>query len=345
MVGHHVPTYFGKPFLKDPDPEIAQGLAIEIDHFGGGPIPGGAKRCGPPPLALHPVGTHDIETARARFEVVDEEAEPLENAAGSDDALLQQTLHIGRTEGEVLARRETIRHGDLEKVRRENKGASFEYRAERLVDGFFGPQRLATILLGQQRGRGNRTVVGKIHDVGIVDRRDIESVLLPRRGRAETRTHTGAHGELFGKAYTPRDFSVDRPAEVRKILDASGDAEVPVKLNVPVFEIPVAGEIATIPVAYRKGTEARETVRPGREALICEQPLGPGSLIALNDLEALLTPFAATREIDVFAQGIREIQVEVYFLLVVDPGVEVRRTALVGNVRRSTLVAAGLIGP
>ena len=77
------------------------------------------------------------------------------------------------------------------------------------------------------------------------------------------------------------------------------------------------------------------------KALGGERALGPRGLVPGDDLEALVPILGAGRDVDRVAVGVRHVEVQVGFLLVVDPRMEPRGALLVGHHEGQVLVGAG----
>ena len=228
----------------------------------------GSGQVGGAPIALHLVRGHDVDSLCPGREVVDEEAEALQHAAGTDDSLVEQPIDVLGAQLEVPGGRQAVGHVDEEVVRGEVEVALRIHRPKRDVDGRLGLKRLASVQVRQSRSGRDGAVVRQIHDVGIVDRRDVERVLLARGRRAEAAVlaaplSANASFRLNLAATLP----VDRQAEVREVLDPAGHVDEPLVVRVHEPGLSVGREVVAAPVPRGQRPEARESVGAGGEAL------------------------------------------------------------------------------
>ena len=200
----------------------------------------------------------------------------------------------------------------------------------------------------RQRIRGgDRPVVGQIHDRGIVDRRDVEGVLLPGRGCTEAGLDAGSKGKIVGKAETAGELPVRGHAEVGEVLDALRKSQRPVPGAIVDLQIGVDREIVPVPHALGQRPEPREAIGARSEPLAGERAFRPRLFAPLHDLEALVPELGAARQVDPAVECIGEIQIQVHLPLVVDSGLEPGGARLIrhdeGNV--PAVVGAWLVRP
>ncbi len=346
MVDRDVAAEVRQAFLQDADTACAQRLRVVIGDHGAIQVPRGAEGGGGTIAASHPVRRHPVYSLALRREVVDEEAETGQHAAGADDALGEQPVNVRGAEAEVPREGEPVGHADLIGIERHAQIAALDHAAHCQVDRGLRRQRLAAELLPQIGGRRDGPVVRQVHDDRVVDRGDVEGVGLTGRGGAEAGAGAHPQRERLGHSDAGGHLAVDGAAEVGEVLEAARHAERPRTLRLADLQVGVSRDVVAVPDALGQRTEAGEPVRSWREALLGQRTLGPARPVARNDLEALVPVLCPAREVDPVVDRVREVDVQVGLLLVVDAGVEVRGARLVGNVRRELLVGgAGLVRP
>ena len=162
----------------------------------------------------------------------------------------------------------------------------------------------------RRAAQGQRHRVGGSHGAlfpehaggGIHHRGQVVGVLLSRRGRAEPAADGSPECQEIRRLQAARDLVVDHRAEIVEVLPAQRAAETQTVVHVR-LEIDIAGNVGAIPFPGAGGIETAEAIRAGREAVGAERSCIPGEWLAHDDLESLIPPLEASRNVEVGCQA------------------------------------------
>ena len=158
---------------------------------------------------------------------------------------------------------------------------------------------------------------------GVENRRQVEPVLLARRGGAEPAAQAGAERKGIRKPVAARQLAVDRGAEILEVLDASRRTHRPSVLRTRPFRIAVERDVAAVPLAGSLRAVAAEAVGTGAEPLSGIGADFPGFPLSQPRLILFVAPLGPGGKVESVVDGIGEIQVETDLLLPIAAQVEV----------------------